>query len=509
MANEDIYGPCILAPVVQTEYGKVQGRWQNATSAAYLGIPFAAPPIGALRFAAPAPPDPWDGIRLATDYGPTAQLQGFGGAESVPEPSIPGDATLNVNVFTPAPRDRRAKLPVLVWIHGGGFYAGSPASPWYNGSSFNRDGIVTVTISYRLGFDGFGWIEDAPANRGILDQIAALEWVQRNIAEFGGDPDKVTIAGQSAGGESVQTLMVCPKAKGLFRAAISESGCYGQTSRDDAERVGKKMAEECHIEPTVAGWKTLSPEDVLAAQKPHEHEIEPSLVFTVDQVFDALGKGFFGEGGLTFGPMADGEIIPDRIEHLTAKGAGSDIPLLAGSARDEFYFPIPAPPLEAYMQSLRDRGISEDSVQRFAADVHRIGDDHACGTMMTLWTYHIGLVRLAMNRRSHGAGARTWLYDFAQYHAYFNGSTHCSDIPYFFDLLHAPNAQRVLGAGASQRLADAMHGMWVDFIADGKTDAPSVEDHPFGATRFQNGASFSADAYTLEGEILRAAGFSL
>ena len=107
---------------------------------------------------------------------------------AIPEPSFPGDATLNLNVFTPVPGEPDARLPVLVWIHGGGFKAGSPSSPWYDGRAFNRDGVVTVSISYRLGFDGFGWIPDAPHNRGLLDQIAALRWVQDNIAAFGGDP---------------------------------------------------------------------------------------------------------------------------------------------------------------------------------------------------------------------------------------------------------------------------------------------------------------------------------
>jgi para-nitrobenzyl esterase len=160
-------------PVVRTAAGLVRGI-QRDGSAAFLGIPFAQPPVGDLRFAAPAPALSWEGIRDAVAYGATPQ-RGETGMTLIPEPSIPGEETLNVNVFTP---DVDGRLPVLVWIHGGGFVSGSTASPWYDGASFARDGVVLVTVSYRLGFDGFGDIEGAPSNRGVRDWLAALEWVQ-------------------------------------------------------------------------------------------------------------------------------------------------------------------------------------------------------------------------------------------------------------------------------------------------------------------------------------------
>ena len=207
-------------PVVQTLAGAVRGVWRGA-SAAFLGIPFAKPPVGELRFAAPVPRDAWDGIRDASQYGAPPQRKALQEVTLIPEPSIPGDSTLNVNVFTPAPGDTEAALPVLVYIHGGGFVAGSPASPWYDGAAFNRDGVVTVSVSYRLGFEGFSWIEDAPLNRAMLDWMLALEWVRDNIGSFGGDPSSVTIAGQSAGGASVFALLASPKATHLFRSAIS------------------------------------------------------------------------------------------------------------------------------------------------------------------------------------------------------------------------------------------------------------------------------------------------
>ena len=201
---------------VTTTAGRVRGRWRpttggrgNPRSAAFLGIPFAEAPVGELRFQAPVPKAPWEGVRDALEFAATAQ-RGDPGVTLIPEPSVEGESTLNVNVFTPSPAraGQGTGLPVLVWIHGGGYFAGSPASVWYDGRNFNRDDVVTVSISYRLGFDGFGWIEDAPSNRGVRDWLLALEWVQQNIAAFGGDPSRVTIAGQSAGGGAVLTLLL-------------------------------------------------------------------------------------------------------------------------------------------------------------------------------------------------------------------------------------------------------------------------------------------------------------
>lgn len=212
----------LAGPVVRTASGPVRGAWrecrgtgQFGRSAAFKGIPFAQAPVGALRFAAPVPPEPWEDVLDAVADEPTPQRETLAEITLIPEPSIPGESTLNVNVFTPEPSGDAA-LPVMVYFHGGGFTAGSPASPWYDGAAFNRDGVVTVSVSYRLGFDGFGWIEGAPHNRGVLDWLAALEWVQENIAAFGGDPGQITIAGQSAGGGAVLTLLGMPGAQHLF-----------------------------------------------------------------------------------------------------------------------------------------------------------------------------------------------------------------------------------------------------------------------------------------------------
>ena len=192
-----------------TTAGRVRGFWREG-SAAFLGIPFAEPPVGELRFAAPVPHRAWKGVRDAVEYGATPQRETLAEVTLIPEPSLPGESTLNVNVFTPSPG--AGALPVLVYLHGGGYVAGSPASPWYDGSAFNRDGVVTVSISYRLGFDGFGWIPDAPHNRGVRDWLLALEWVRDNIAGFGGDPARVTSSPSIRGPNVRPSLSIVPSA---------------------------------------------------------------------------------------------------------------------------------------------------------------------------------------------------------------------------------------------------------------------------------------------------------
>jgi para-nitrobenzyl esterase len=231
--------------VVETPSGAVRGVWRTG-SAAFLGIPFAEPPVRELRFGAPVPRSPWSGVRDAVGYAPTPQRKALMEITTIPEPSIPGEDVLTLNVFTPRPRPSNADerpLPVLVYVHGGGYVAGSPASPWYDGGAFNRDGVVTVTVSYRLGFDGFGWLPDAPANRGVLDWLLALEWARDSIGAFGGDPGRVTVAGQSAGGGAVMTLLTMPRARGLFSGAASISGVPTDIPLETGRRTTAVIAE--------------------------------------------------------------------------------------------------------------------------------------------------------------------------------------------------------------------------------------------------------------------------
>lgn len=172
------------APVIRTRKGAVRGVERTDGTVAFLGIPYAQPPVGPRRFAAPVPPEPWEGVRDATAYGATPQ-RGDAGITIIPEPSVAGEDTLSVNVFT---RADAAGWPVVVYIHGGGYTSGSPASAWYDGSTFARDGVVAVTLSYRLGFDGFAPIAGAPSNRGVRDWLAALTGFGRRSVRSAATP---------------------------------------------------------------------------------------------------------------------------------------------------------------------------------------------------------------------------------------------------------------------------------------------------------------------------------
>src|SRR5438045_2832196 len=207
--------------IVDTRSGKVEGIERGGVNV-FLGIPYAAPPVGKLRWQLPQPEQSWDGVRDATAFSAQSAQSPFPMAAMFGEPQAPcSEDSLYLNVWTPACDD--ARRPVLVWIHGGAFLYGTGATPWYDGRSFARDDVVLVTINYRLGAFGFLHV-DGQGNNGILDQVAALEWVRDTIAAFGGDPGNVTAFGESAGAMSVGTLLGLPAAKGLFVKAIPESG---------------------------------------------------------------------------------------------------------------------------------------------------------------------------------------------------------------------------------------------------------------------------------------------
>jgi para-nitrobenzyl esterase len=454
---------------VATTAGVARGRWRGE-SAAFLGIPYGAAPVGELRFAAPAPVAPWDGVRDATRPGPTPQRRPLAPVTTIPEPSIPGAEILNVSVFTPAPVAPDRRLPVMVWIHGGGFVGGSPASPWYDGASFNRDGVVTVAVSYRLGFDGFGWIEDAPLNRGLLDMLAALGWVRDNIARFGGDPEAVTIAGQSAGGSAVLALLTCPAAENLFRAAVCHSGAGRVQRAADAERVGRELADEAGVPPTRAGWAQVAEERVLDLQSRFGMQ-RPSG--SVDPVAFARGALFPEDDGLAFGPVVDGDLLPQPVEEALAAGAGAAKPLLVGATAHEFTLALAAARTALadvdVVPVLVAAGLPEEAARRFVAAQPELPEPaFQLGQLMTERLFRLPLLRWVLARVRGGAGERTWLYDFRWRSPVLGLAPHCSELPFVWDLLGAEGVARTLGDTPPQGLADAMHRAWVRFLREGQ-----------------------------------------
>ncbi|MGJ0389503.1 carboxylesterase/lipase family protein [Microbacterium sp. CGR1] len=447
---------------VQTAAGRVRGCWRPTTggrgaprSAAFLGIPFAEPPIDALRFQAPVPRAPWDGVLDALEFAATAQ-RGDPGVTLIPEPSVEGDSTLNVNVFTPDPT--ASGMPVLVWIHGGGYFAGSPASPWYDGRNFNRDGVVTVSISYRLGFDGFGWIEDAPSNRGVRDWLLALEWVQQNIAAFGGDPGRVTIAGQSAGGGAVLTLLGMEAAQHLFHSVYAISGALGDVSAPRAEAFGRALAVTAGVEPTVAGLSTVSEDRLLALQKKATQLGPSSMTAMIDE-------------GLPLGPAIDGDLLTRPTPESLRAGVGADKPLVIGAADDEFTMAFTGSAAKALRWVpqgvlLTRLGLSKSIRAEYLAanaDVVRLGKARLAGRVLTDRMFRSGVPRIAAVR----GDAPTWLYRFSWPSGHFGFAEHCLDVPFFFDCLDGPAMEPLAGPNPPQDLADELHGAAVAFITAG------------------------------------------
>lgn len=469
------------SPIATTVHGRVRGLWRDhgtpAASAAFLGIPFAQPPIGELRFAAPVPPEPWTDIRDATEYGATA-LRTTGTDTLIPEPAIAGESTLNVNVFTPSPD---ATLPVLVWIHGGGYTEGSPASPWYDGSRFNRDGVVTVSISYRLGFDGFGFIDGAPHNRGVLDWIAALEWVQHNIAAFGGDPSRVTIGGQSAGGGAVLTLLGMPSAQHLFHQALSISGALADVPLIEARARSMRLAALAGVSADIEGFRSVD-EAALHGMQGKAASAKRGLAALADQLAN----------GLPWGPMIDGDLISEPTVDSLRAGTGGGKPLLLGAADDEFTMiaerergALRLIPAELLLRPfLRDR-----TARRAYLEAN--GPQRALGTAAVVGRYisdHIFrflVPQVAEARRS--ADAATWAYRFSWVSPAKGWSCHCLDVPFWFDGLDRVRVDALAGPHPPQSLADEMHAAAVRLITDGDPGWAPWRSQP-GTTRVFDGA---------------------
>jgi para-nitrobenzyl esterase len=480
---------------VRTAAGRVRGRWRGTpgtpgASAAFLGIPFAEPPVGELRFAAPVPHRPWSGVRDALRHGATAQ-RGDPGVTLIPEPSVPGDSTLNVDVFTPAPEPAAegGGLPVLVWVHGGAYVAGSPASPWYDGARFNRDGVVTVTVSYRLGFDGFGWIADAPANRGVRDWLLALRWVQDNVAAFGGDPRRVTIAGQSAGGGAVLTLLGMPAARGLFHGVHAMSPVTKNVAADRAERTGRRLAALGGVPPTRAGLATLGEERVLRLQ---ERVTRPSRLRPLATAVRVLDEG------LELAPVVDGELVPQPTVDALAAGVGAEVPLVLGATDDEFAvaFDAVAPALRLLTPAAALRVVRAPRAAARAwlaanADVRRRGTAAVLGRYVSDRVFRASVPHVVALR----GDAATWAYRFSWRSPVSGRAVHCLDVPFFFDRLDGPRVVDVAGPRPPQALADAVHGAAVAFARDGDPGWPRCEPTTRVVRVFDTPVRDVADAY--------------
>ncbi len=435
---------------------------------AFRGIPYAAAPTGAAQFAAPGPAPVWSDVRDAAAPGPTCPQTPYPPAIAalIGTHIQPGADCLNVDVWTPDPG--ASGLPVLVWIHGGAFTRGANSIPVYDGSAFARDGVVLVAVNYRLGVWGFSPFPDAPDNRGLLDQLAALRWVQRNVAAFGGDPDLVTVFGESAGGMSIADLLGSPAAAGLFRRAIVQSG-HSQlvAERADAVRVTGEIAARLGVAPTAAAFADVDPADILAAQDQIGLEVatDPDPARWGSSVIE---QGF---GVVHILPTVGDAVLPVRPSCADAPA----VDLLIGTTAEEFRFFVVPHGLSAAISAellpllLQRYGVEPGVIEVFAAD----RPDDSPGDIFAAVLSELGFRAPALqDAQAHtAAGGATYVYEFDWPSGVDGlGACHALEVPFVFDTLD--HAGTLTGPTPPQSLADDMHRAWIRFAATGDPGWP-------------------------------------
>jgi para-nitrobenzyl esterase len=458
-----------VGAIVDTRSGKVQGLEQDGIHV-FRGIPFAAPPVGELRWLPPRREEPWDDVRDATRFSAESAQPPFPMAALMGGSQPPnGEDSLYLNVWTPGTDD--ARRPVMVWIHGGAFVNGSGSTPWYDGTHFARHGdVVVVTINYRLGPFGFLHLADlfdelaGSGNAGILDQVAALEWVRDNIEAFGGDPANVTIFGESAGGGSVGTLLGLPAARGLFRGAIPQSGAASWFSTSErANAIASRIVEALQVKPgDLDALRAKSTDEILAAN-------------TLAGL-DLRSLGNESGLGLPFQPVVDGDTLPQSPLDAIAAGNARDVRVLVGTNRHEMtLFHL----MDQTLAQIDEAGLvrrcglwfDEEHAPPIVAGYRA---NHPDASLLDVWTdlstdavFRIPAIRLAEAQRDHGP---VWMYLFTWETPVFGGlrSTHALEIPFVWDTLDAPGSAMFTGDGEGrQEIADAMHRAWIAFAREG------------------------------------------
>ncbi|MFD8479414.1 carboxylesterase/lipase family protein [Kitasatospora sp. NPDC059673] len=449
---------------VSTRHGQVRGRLHDGT-ASFLGIPYAAPPFGANRMRPPVAPEPWGGVRDALVPGPSAPQPGYAPAMAglLVEAGPQGEDCLNLNVWTPSPSCSGEGLPVMVWIHGGAFRNGSGSLPTYDGSVLARDGVVCVTLNYRLGAEGFLLLPDGTANLGLLDQIAALEWV-RDIAAFGGDPGNVTVFGQSAGAIGITALMTMPRAEGLFRRAITQSGAgHHAHTPEIGRRITARLAELAGAECTVEALAAVPPAELAAANSRLAQEIARST--------EPAQWGESAGGGTTVLPVTGTATLPERPIDAIAAGAGRHLDLLTGVTAEEFrLFLVPLGMADRINDGflhgfLADLGL-DPVAARAAYASHRPDADAAdlFSAVMTDHGYRLPAIRIAEARAAHGAD--TYFYEFTQPSPALNGALgacHMAELGPVFGNLHDP----LMNTPDQPLLSERIRTAWTTFAHHG------------------------------------------
>lgn len=460
--------------IVETQHGPVEGREQDGV-ASFLGVPYAAPVTIENRFDAPQEPTPWSAPRPATELGgvcpqlPTYGPVGRGATSRIAHASD----FLTVNVRTPSVSGR---APVLVWLHGGGYAVGSANEPQLQTGAFAASGIVEVTVNYRLGALGFAHLPGKPDNRGLLDQIAALLWVRRNIAAFGGDPERVVLSGRSAGGFAVSTLLAMPASFGLYERVLAQSGA-GDAVVDaaTASRVTERLAEAAGTD--VAGLEILPIDDLLRAQ-----------VAICDESYDHHDAGRDGRVtmiGIPFQPVIDGDSLPLHPETAAAQGLTAPVPLLSGCTTAEYWTHSSVLPddigfdevVRLVHERVVPRGLTgEEIVRRYrkALPLHSPAGiwRAVCGDLV----FQLPARRLAT---AHAAHRPSRFYLFGEIAADEAGSPHGAEVPLIWHRDgYAPETLPARARVSDVAAAARAHRIWVSMITDALDDMtlPSYGD---------------------------------
>jgi para-nitrobenzyl esterase len=456
-----------------TKGGIVQGKTQENVRA-FLGIPFAAPPVGELRWKPPQPAAKWEGVRMATEFGPRPMQPTVYKDMVFRDPGCSEDC-LSVNVWTPA-KTANEKLPVMVWIFGGGFLAGGTSEQRQDGAHLAGHGVIVVTMNYRLGIFGFmthpELVAESPAhaagNYGLMDQLAALRWVHDHIASFGGDPGNVTIFGERAGSASVSAQMASPQARGLIHRAIGESGAAGFARGGLAQKpLADRAKEDSEAVAKLTGARTLAELRSLPAQA----------------LLDAITKAP-AANGIRFGVVVDGDFLPATAAEIFAARKQNDIPLIAGWNHDEQGLALgtKTPPIEAVQKTARDE--FHDHAEEFLRlypiatpeQAARSGAEFAADKFIAYGTW----AWLEAQTKTGRAPVYRYRFDRAPPTNFFGSTTsgayHSADILYVFGSF---DAQPQVPWTETDRIAsDRMQTYWTNFARTGNPNGPGVPAWP-------------------------------
>lgn len=490
-------------PVVKTRSGEVRGSVADGVMS-FKGIPFAAPPVGPNRLRPPQPVAPWSGVRDALTFGPKPPQPAYPPDVSavLPELVSPGEDCLNLNIWSPSLG--AARLPVMVWVPGSAFQFGTAATTYYDGAHFARDGVVCVTINYRVGPEGFLYLgeRDGNANRALLDQIAALQWVQENIAAFGGDPGNVTVFGESGGAMSIGILLSTPRVNGLFRRAICQSGAaHPVISAATARKVGEVLAEKLGVEAT---------REAIAAV-PIDREVEAQIALGAELMANPDPARWGAEMAVSmtpWQPVLDGEVIPGRPIDRISAGAGAEIALLIGTNSDEWRLFLG---LGNMIDQITDAALAgavaayglpvEATVAGYRTAHPGASPGDLLAALQGDWWCRVPALRLADTRAAYAkSAAPTYMYEFAWRTPQFGGrlgACHLLETPFVFDTL-GYGTQTLWGSEPPQGLADTMHAAWVAFATTGDPGWPQYDLKRRAAMRFNTTSAVVDDPLAAE-----------